>query len=84
MCGHGQPYVPTHVATLDELSERVLRRNKSAMNANSEAVRALCDALREAKLQIEYLHGKFQENVTGNTVITRIDAAIATYGGDGE
>jgi len=64
MCGHGQPYVPTHVATLDELSEQVLRRNKSSMNANSEAVHALVDALKLARAQLE--HYSSHSSLDGN------------------
>lgn len=33
----------------------------------------LVDVLEEAKLQIVYLHGKFQETGTGNSVISRIN-----------
>ena len=39
-------------------------------------VARLEEALREAKLQIEYLHGKFQETGSGNAVLARIDSAL--------
>ena len=40
------------------------------------SVARLEEALREAKLQIEYLHGKFQETGSGNAVLARIDSAL--------
>lgn len=45
---------------------------------------ALAEAAEEAKQQIEYLHGKFQETGTGNAVIARLQSALAAYRGDGE
>jgi len=36
----------------------------------------LLEMLEEAKLQIEYLHGKFGETGTGNSVLSRIDSVI--------
>ena len=45
---------------------------------------ALAEAAEEAKQQIEYLHGKFQETGTGNAVIARLESALAAYRGDGE
>ena len=38
---------------------------------------ALAVAAEEAKQQIEYLHGKFQETGTGNAVIARLQSALA-------
>jgi hypothetical protein len=37
----------------------------------------LLKALIEAKLQIEYLHGKFAETSSGVAVLTRIEQALA-------
>jgi len=34
------------------------------------------DVLQEAKLQIEYLHGKFKETGSGNSVLNRIDIVL--------
>jgi len=34
-------------------------------------------ALEEARLQIEYLHSKFQETGTGNQTLARIEEALA-------
>lgn len=34
-------------------------------------------ALKDARLQIDYLHGKFQETGSGNAVLSRIGAALA-------
>lgn len=36
----------------------------------------LRDVLREAKLQIEYLHGKFQETGSGNSTLQKIEFAL--------
>lgn len=36
----------------------------------------LKDVLREARLQIEYLHEKFQETGSGNAVIAHINHAL--------
>jgi hypothetical protein len=44
----------------------------------------LAEAAEEAKQQIKYLHGKFQETGTGNAVIARLQSALAAYRGDGE
>ena len=43
---------------------------------------ALVVAAEEAKQQIEYLHGKFQETGTGNAVIARLESALAAYRGE--
>ena len=43
---------------------------------------ALAEAAEEAKQQIEYLHGKFQETGTGNAVIARLQSALAAYRGE--
>ena len=43
---------------------------------------ALAEAAEEAKQQIEYLHGKFQETGTGNAVIARLESALAAYKGE--
>ena len=40
------------------------------------------EALREAVLQIEYLHDKFQETGTGNAVLAKLKAALAKSGGE--
>ena len=42
---------------------------------------ALVEAAEEAKQQIKYLHGKFQETGTGNAVIARLESALAAYRG---
>lgn len=38
----------------------------------------LADLLGEARLQIEYLHKKFQETSSGNGVLVQIDYALST------
>jgi uncharacterized protein YllA (UPF0747 family) len=39
----------------------------------------LADVIKEAILQIEYLHNKFQETGTGNAVLSRLKAALEKY-----
>lgn len=41
----------------------------------------LVEALKNAKLQIEYLHEKFKQTGSGNHVLAQIDAALALAGG---
>lgn len=36
----------------------------------------MVEALKEAKLQIEYLHDKFNETGSGNSALAKIDAAL--------
>lgn len=48
----------------------------AATTAQAEIER-LEAALREAKAQIEYLQGKFQETGSGNSVLARIDAILS-------
>jgi len=47
--------------------------------ANAKLITAapdLLEVLMEAKLQIEYLHGRFSETGTGIALISRIESAI--------
>lgn len=37
------------------------------------------EALKESKIQIEYLHGKFNETGTGNKVLHDVQLAITSY-----
>lgn len=48
----------------------------SNTNSLAEAVKRKNDLLKEALLQIEYLHGKFMTTGTGNSVISRIKTEI--------
>jgi hypothetical protein len=41
-----------------------------------EAAPFMLDALKDAKLQIEYLHEKFKETGTGNRILSRIENVI--------
>jgi hypothetical protein len=43
----------------------------------ADEIARLRAALRDARLQIEYLHGKFQATGSGNAVLARIDAALS-------
>lgn len=49
----------------------------AALSEREEKVDALIEAARNAKLQIEYLHEKFNETGTGWQAITKIDAALS-------
>lgn len=54
------------------------RRSAAALRsllAEREKLRA---ALDEARLQVEYLHGKFVATGSGNAVLARINAALDT------
>lgn len=42
----------------------------------------LYEALSEARLQIAYLHEKFKETGTGNSVLSKIDAALSKARGE--
>lgn len=42
----------------------------------------LRDLLHEAKLQIEYLHGKFEATGSGNNVLSRIESTLQQEGGE--
>lgn len=42
----------------------------------------MVEAVAEAKLQIEYLHGKFQATGTGNAVLAKLQAAIEAAEGE--
>jgi hypothetical protein len=50
--------------------------SKAILALHEQEVKQKDEALREAKLQIEYLHGKFKETGSGNAVIAKIDAAL--------
>lgn len=71
----------------DEFSERDLTslgglmgdEIKELENKNSK----LLDCIQEAILEIEYLHNKFQETGTGNTVVAKLKAAIEDLFEDG-
>lgn len=55
------------------------------VSANARLISAapeLLEALKEARLQIDYLHGKFKETGSGNSVLSTIDAAIAKAEGE--
>jgi len=45
--------------------------------AVAESIKDVYEELKEAKLQIEYLHDKFKVTGTGNTVLARIDNTLA-------
>lgn len=42
----------------------------------------LYEALSEARAQIDYLHEKFKETGTGNSVLAKIDAALSKARGE--
>jgi len=52
---------------------------QSAMQDKSVQIDELVAALREACLQIEYLHGKFMPTGSGETVLSRSEMMLAKY-----
>ena len=66
-----------------------LNRERLPAEANAAFIVTACnahynlvEALGNARLEIEYLHGKFQETGTGNATINQIDAALSKARGD--
>ena len=63
-----------------ELKSHGAANENNSDNSDYAALRArvarLEEALKEARLQIEYLHGKFQATGSGNAVLARIDSAL--------
>ena len=66
-----------------------LNRERLPAEANAAFIVTACnahynlvEALGNARLEIEYLHGKFQETGTGNATINHIDAALSKARGD--
>jgi len=51
------------------------------VNHYEPLIKEMYEALKEAGLQIEYLHEKFQETGTGNNVLTRISGVLAKVEG---
>jgi hypothetical protein len=56
MCGHGTPYVPSHVTTLDELSAQIVRRHTRAPTPREQELEAQNKALWELVDFAEYLY----------------------------
>ena len=48
-----------------------------ALSEPLNKIEELIDVLDEARIQIEYLHGKFRETGTGNSVLARIETTLA-------
>ena len=82
---HASQLVPAHnekLFTADELflfflSEKHKRPNTAP--TFKETFADLIDALDESRLQIEYLHGKFQETGSGNTVLSKLETILHKY-----
>ncbi len=55
---------------------QAIRDAADALDQKNRRIAELEEALREAVLQIEYLHGKFQETGSGNAAISRARAAL--------
>ncbi len=55
--------------------ELLLQERDTLREANKE----LIEALEESKLQIEYLHNKFQATGSGNSVLNRIESALLKH-----
>lgn len=80
--GRGEPITDTGIAYCGEDFDLELRGEGAstliqkivvAVNGRDEMVAAL----REAELQIDYLHGKFQTTGTGATTLAKIRSILA-------
>jgi len=56
--------------------------NQDNPMAVAESIKDMYEELKEAKLQIEYLHDKFKVTGTGNTILARIDNTLAKIKGE--
>ncbi len=52
---------------------------KGNVKYKDEAIEELVRVLREAKIQIEYLHGKFKETGSGNNVLDQISTVLSNF-----
>ena len=68
---HG--YQRIHVGTLMKSAVNAWANTSAAVNLHDEMV----EALREAELQIVYLHEKFAETGSGNTTLARIRSVLS-------
>lgn len=67
------------LAVIEEArSFREIEKLRAQLAASEQRVKALEEALTESILQIEYLHGKFQETGSGNAVLSRLKSLEAT------
>ena len=62
----------------DDLVKKLRREagTLATMYSAADEIERLRAALREARLQIEHLHDRFQETRSGNETLARIDAAL--------
>lgn len=80
----GPQFEPSQCLDLQEPIKAILalieRRDKPMREENenlkAELLKTL-NLLKEAKLQIEYLHGKFKVTGSGNAVIARLESELA-------
>ena len=71
------------IAVFGNASAWVDNRQEWTANATLAASAPdLHEALAEARLQIVYLHEKFKETGTGNSVLAKIDAALSRARGE--
>lgn len=64
----------------DGLVPRCIARARRCREA--DAADLMIETLEEARLQIEYLHGKFKETSSGNGVLAKIAHALAAAKGE--
>lgn len=67
---------------LDKDEERVFANcmeefAQQEVEARDELIKEMDEGLKEAYQQISYLHDKFQETGTGNSVLSRIDTLLS-------
>ena len=65
--------IPGMILSLNITRDSVKLERLKAVNAQ------LTDALEEARLQIECLHGKFKATGSGNAVLQRINSVLSAY-----
>lgn len=73
---------PINFYEIDKHGNHVLRicggddKSKKKRGDLMRASEAMYIVLKEAKLQIEYLHGKFKETGSGNQVLAKIESVL--------
>lgn len=62
-----------------ELTQSIYNQFKKDLIEKDEQLQEMYDMLKEAKVQIEYLHGKFSKTGTGESVISQIQTILEKY-----
>jgi hypothetical protein len=59
----------------DDLGDSIYENVIKPLREENERLR---EGIRDAILQIDYLHGKFEETGTGNAIISRLETMLQT------